>query len=77
MGGMSGAALFAGPYLVGVVAVDPARYGPDRVVATPISAIGNDPSWWRWLDGDASRLVAVRLELTRFCRHGMARRQRG
>lgn len=59
-GGMSGAALFAGPYLVGVVAVDPARYGPDRVVATPISAIGNDPSWWRWLDGDASGLVAVR-----------------
>ena len=28
--GMSGAALFAGPFLVGVVVVDPARFGTDR-----------------------------------------------
>jgi hypothetical protein len=57
--GMSGAALFAGPYLVGVVVVDPAGYGPDRVVAIPISAIGNDPGWWRWIGGDGSGLVGV------------------
>ena len=35
--GMSGAALVVGPHLVGVVVVDPARYGPDRLVAVPVA----------------------------------------
>ena len=37
--GMSGAALFAGPFLVGVVVIDPARFGTDRVVAAPIAPL--------------------------------------
>src|SRR5438552_4103225 len=40
--GMSGAALFAGPFLVGVVVVDPARFGADRVVAAPIAPLLGD-----------------------------------
>ncbi len=40
--GMSGAALFAGPFLVGVVVVDPARFGTDRVVAAPIAPLLDD-----------------------------------
>jgi len=35
--GMSGAGLVVGPYLVGVVVVDPARYGTDRLVAVPVA----------------------------------------
>ncbi len=35
--GISGAALVAGPHLVGVVVVDPARYGTDRLVAVPVA----------------------------------------
>src|SRR5271165_661477 len=37
--GMSGAALFAGPFLVAVVVVDPARFGTDRVVAAPVAPL--------------------------------------
>jgi hypothetical protein len=40
--GMSGAALFAGPFLVGVVVVDPARFGTDRVVAAPVAPLLED-----------------------------------
>ena len=40
--GMSGAALFAGPFLLGVVVVDPPRFGTDRVVATPIAPLLGD-----------------------------------
>jgi hypothetical protein len=42
---MSGAALFAGPYLVGVVAANPSRYGTGRLLATPITAVSGDPDW--------------------------------
>ena len=41
--GMSGAAVFAGPYLVGVVIVDPARFGEGRLVAAAISPLSTDP----------------------------------
>ncbi|MFE3799664.1 S1 family peptidase, partial [Nocardia tengchongensis] len=37
--GMSGAALLVGPFLVGVVATDPAKYGNDRLVAVPTARI--------------------------------------
>jgi hypothetical protein len=58
--GMSGAALFAGPYLVGVVVVDPRRYGPDRLQATPISALADDAGWWQAVSvGGVPELVGV------------------
>jgi hypothetical protein len=34
---MSGAALMAGPYLVGIVVVDPVRYHTDRLLALPVA----------------------------------------
>jgi hypothetical protein len=37
--GMSGAALFCGPLLVGVVTVDPAHFGTDRLEAVPVSTM--------------------------------------
>jgi Tetratricopeptide repeat len=40
--GMSGAALFAGPYLIGVVIVDPPRFGENRLVAAPVAALPAD-----------------------------------
>jgi tetratricopeptide (TPR) repeat protein len=43
--GMSGAAVFAGPYLVGVVIVDPARFGKDRLVAAAIAPLCADPQF--------------------------------
>jgi hypothetical protein len=58
--GMSGAALFAGPYLVGVVVVDPRRYGTDRLQATPISALDEFPDWWQAVGiGGVPELVGV------------------
>ncbi len=45
--GMSGAALFAGPYLVGVVVVDPDRFGPERVKATPVAVLADDDDFAR------------------------------
>ena len=39
--GMSGAALFSGPLIVGVIVIDPARFGTDRLEAIP------SPRWWR------------------------------
>lgn len=41
--GMSGAAVFAGPLICGVVTVDPARFGSDRLEAVPIPTIARDP----------------------------------
>ena len=53
--GMSGAALFAGPFLVGVVVVDPARFGTDRVVAAPIAPLLDDADLAGLLDVSADR----------------------
>ena len=53
--GMSGAALFAGPFLVGVVVADPAGFGTDRVVATPVAPLAGDP--------DAAALLGTRADL--------------
>ena len=47
--GMSGAALFSGPYLVGVIVVDPGRFGPDRVGAIPVATM--------FADEEVARLV--------------------
>lgn len=47
--GMSGAALFAGPYLVGVVRHHPGAHGQDRLVATPIGRLLEDEGFRRQL----------------------------
>ena len=43
--GMSGAGLVVGPYLVGIVVVDPARYGTDRLVVVPVARLLADPTF--------------------------------
>lgn len=45
--GMSGAALFAGRHLVGVVSGDPVQWGHSRVEAVPVSAFAEDPAFRR------------------------------
>ena len=66
--GMSGAALFAGPFLVGVVVVDPARFGTDRLVAAPVAPLLGDAELAGLLGTDAERVGGVgprlRLALT-------------
>ena len=57
--GMSGAALFAGPFLVGVVVVDPARFGTDRVVAAPIAPLLDDAELAGLLDVSADGVAGV------------------
>ena len=57
--GMSGAALFAGPFLVGVVVVDPARFGTDRVVAAPIAPLLDDADLAGLLDVSAEGVAGV------------------
>jgi hypothetical protein len=57
--GMSGAALFAGPFLVGVVVIDPARFGPDRVVAAPVAPLLDDAGLAGLLDVSADGVAGV------------------
>ncbi|MEU2790888.1 trypsin-like peptidase domain-containing protein [Streptomyces sp. NPDC007100] len=45
--GMSGAALFAGEYLIGVVCGDPVQWGHARVEAVPVSVLAGDPAFER------------------------------
>ncbi|HEV2254037.1 MAG TPA: trypsin-like peptidase domain-containing protein, partial [Streptosporangiaceae bacterium] len=61
--GMSGAALFAGPFLVGVVVVDPARFGTDRVVAAPIAQLLDDAELAGLLDLSAEGVAGVEPRL--------------
>ena len=61
--GMSGAALFAGPFLVGVVVVDPPRFGADRVVAAPIAPLLDDPELAGLLDVSADAVAGVGPQL--------------
>ena len=56
---MSGAALFAGPFLVGVVVVDPARFGTDRVVAAPVAPLLGDAELAGLLETSAEHVVGV------------------
>ena len=66
--GMSGAALFAGPFLIGVVVVDPGRFGTDRVVAAPLAPLLADPALTALLGTSAAIVTPVgprlRLALT-------------
>jgi hypothetical protein len=57
--GMSGAALFAGPFLVGVVVVDPARFGTDRVTAAPVAPLLEDAGLAGLLDVSADEVARV------------------
>ena len=57
--GMSGAALFAGPFLVGVVVIDPARFGTDRVAAAPIAPLLDDAELAGLLDVSAAGVAGV------------------
>ena len=57
--GMSGAALFAGPFLVGVVVIDPARFGTDRVVAAPIAPLLDDADLAGLLEVSADGVAGV------------------
>jgi tetratricopeptide (TPR) repeat protein len=57
--GMSGAALFAGPFLVGVVVIDPARFGTDRVVAAPVAPLLTDAELAGLLDVRADGVAGV------------------
>ena len=57
--GMSGAAVFVGPYLVGVVIVDPVRFGEDRLVAAATSPLCADARFAELTDADAAVLRSV------------------
>ena len=57
--GMSGAALFAGPFLVGVVVIDPARFGTGRVAAAPIAPQLADAELASLLGASADSIVRV------------------
>ena len=57
--GMSGAALFSGPLLVGVVVVDPAHFGTDRLEAVPLAALAAQTDFREALTGDPSRRLAL------------------
>jgi len=56
--GMSGAGLVAGVYLIGVVVVDPPKYGTDRLVAVPVAALLEAPGFCDAL-GESPTLVDV------------------
>ena len=57
--GMSGAALFAGPFLVGVLVIDPARFAADRVVAAPIAPLLGDAALAGLLGTSADQVAGV------------------
>lgn len=56
--GMSGAALFAGPFLVGVVVVDPRRF-EGRLEAVPVAPLLRDGPLAGLLDTDAQHIAPV------------------
>ena len=63
--GMSGAAVFAGPYLVGIVIVNPARFGEDRLVVAAVSALCQNTQFAELagVDGTALKSVQPRFRL--------------
>src|SRR5438445_793718 len=58
-GGGSGAGLFAGPCLVGVLVVEPAGYGSDRVGAVPVAPLLADPGFAGVVGMGAGEVVPV------------------
>ena len=57
--GMSGAALFAGPFLVGVLVIDPPGFSTDRVVAVPIAPLLSNVELAALLGIEAESVVGV------------------
>jgi Trypsin-like peptidase domain len=57
--GMSGAALFCGGLLVGVVIVAPQHFGGDRLEAISLTAIASDAAFRMALTGEGSEPVAL------------------
>ena len=57
--GYSGAALFSGSLLVGVLAIDPAHFGSDRLEAVPVSAMARDEGFRAALDVASPELLAA------------------
>jgi len=55
-GGMSGAAVFVGPWLVGVIAVDPANFAGDRLKVATLGEAARDRALWAVLGVDPGEL---------------------
>src|SRR5262249_39235957 len=65
-GGMSGAAVFCGPLLLGVVGWDTAGFDSRRVTVTPVSALAADAEFCRLVERACGRRwVAESVELYR------------
>ncbi|MFF9843439.1 tetratricopeptide repeat protein [Streptomyces sp. NPDC013740] len=62
--GMSGAALFAGDHLIGVVSGDPAQWGHARLEAVPLSVVVADAGFRRAVEA-ATGLRPEMVEITR------------
>lgn len=57
--GISGAALFAGPLLVGVVNLHPPNFGTSRLEAVPVAALAEDPEFTGIFRRETGREFAV------------------
>ncbi|MEU8435142.1 tetratricopeptide repeat protein [Streptomyces sp. NPDC029216] len=62
--GMSGAAVFAGHHLIGVVSGDPVQWGHSRVEAVPVSVFAEDPAFQRTVE----EFTGIRPRLTTISR---------
>ena len=61
--GISGAALFANGALVGVIVLDPDRFPPDRLLATPLAGVAGDEGFAAALGRPGPlELIAVRAD---------------
>ena len=58
--GMSGAAVFSGPLIVGVAIVAPADFGTDRLEAVPITTMAAETAFRQALTGDPDRELVLR-----------------
>jgi hypothetical protein len=59
--GASGAGVFCGDLLVGVLRTDPASFGADRLVATPITSAVTQPGFVELLTGRTGQPLSVRV----------------
>jgi tetratricopeptide (TPR) repeat protein len=63
--GMSGAAVFAADLLVGVVVVDPAHFGTDRLAAVPVVTLAAEPGFRSTIGLEEVGVLAVEDEPAR------------
>jgi tetratricopeptide (TPR) repeat protein len=57
--GMSGAALFSGPLIVGVIVIDPAHFGTDRLEAVPVTMMVAEPDFREVVAGDVNATIIL------------------